>query len=86
MADMEELASQLAESHTISHRPGRRPSLLDHLQEDELLLRKAYQYLAEASEPQRAISYASEWLLDNYYVVQRTIRQIQEDMPAGYYR
>ncbi|MFC2037275.1 hypothetical protein ACFLYD_04785 [Chloroflexota bacterium] len=86
MADMEGLASRLAESHIISRRPRRRPSLLDHLQEEEVLLREAYQHLAKASEAQRALSYAGEWLLDNYHVVQRAIRQIREDMPAGYYR
>jgi cyclic beta-1,2-glucan synthetase len=86
MAGMEDLASQLAENHTISHHARRRPSLLDHLQDAEELLRYAYRYYARVSEAQGAISYASEWLLDNYHVVQRALRQIREDMPAGYYR
>ncbi len=29
---------------------------------------------------------ASEWLQDNYYIVQRAIRQIREDLPFKYYR
>ena len=29
---------------------------------------------------------AAQWLLDNYYVVQQTQRQMREDMPAGFYR
>jgi cyclic beta-1,2-glucan synthetase len=32
------------------------------------------------------ISYAAEWLLDNYYLVEQTFRLIREDLPAGYYR
>ena len=32
------------------------------------------------------LAYAAEWLLDNFFVVQQTIRQIREDLPLGYYR
>ncbi len=32
------------------------------------------------------LSYAAEWLLDNFFVVQQAIRQVQEDMPLGYYQ
>ncbi len=32
------------------------------------------------------LSYAAEWLLDNFFVVQQAIRQVREDMPLGYYR
>ena len=30
-------------------------------------------------------SYGAEWLLDNYYVVQRAIREVDEDMPSQFY-
>ncbi|MCK4832143.1 MAG: hypothetical protein KAS81_05220, partial [Anaerolineales bacterium] len=52
----------------------------------ESLLRQAYQYFATASEAQRSLSYAAEWLLDNYYIVQQAVRQIGEDMPESYCR
>lgn len=29
---------------------------------------------------------ASEWLLDNEFQVRRAIRQVQEDLPAAFYR
>ena len=32
------------------------------------------------------LSYAAEWLLDNFFVVQQAIRQVREDLPPGYYR
>jgi len=69
-----------------SRHSGRRPSLLDHFQDYEKLLRNAYQHFAAASRVQPARSYASDWLLDNYYMVERTLRQIREDMPPGFYR
>ena len=91
---LENLARQLAESHAVSRHPsassGRRPRrgplLLDRLREREALLRDAYQHFAGASEAEIALSYAGEWMLDNFYVVQQALRQIREDMPEGYYR
>jgi cyclic beta-1,2-glucan synthetase len=61
------------------------PSPLDCLREQEALLRHAYQYFARASDADLTLSYAAEWMLDNFYVVQQALRQIREDMPAGYY-
>ena len=83
---LEKLAFELAESHTISHRPRRRPSLLGRLRQGETWLRRAYQHFVQASEAERAVSFAGEWLLDNFYIVQQAIRQVREDMPESYYR
>lgn len=77
---------RLAESHVASRRPGRGPSPLDHLSEQERLLRDAHKYFVQVSEAQGALSYAAEWLLDNFYVVQQAVRQVGEDMPKDYYR
>ena len=33
-----------------------------------------------------AISYASEWLLDNFYVVEQALDEVEQDMPGGFYR
>jgi cyclic beta-1,2-glucan synthetase len=35
---------------------------------------------------QLALSPATDWLLENFYVVERALRQVREDMPRGYYR
>ena len=81
---LENLARQMAESHTVSRHLGRRSPLLHRLQEQEALLREAYQRFA--SEPQLSLSFAGEWLLDNFYIVQQALRQVREDMPEGFYR
>lgn len=83
---LEALAEQLAKSHTISSRPEEKKYLLDRLQNQEKLLRQAYQHFIQISEASAAISYAGEWILDNYYIIQQAIRQIREDMPRRYYR
>ena len=48
-------------------------------------LAKAHTYFREASKKEITLSAASEWLLDNYYIIQRAIQQIAEDLPASYY-
>jgi len=83
---LENRAFRLARNHTITDHPKRRLSLPDCLQQQESLLRDGHHYFAEASEAQRIPSYASEWLLDNFYVVQQTLRQIRKNMPEGYYQ
>jgi cyclic beta-1,2-glucan synthetase len=86
---LERLARQSAGDRIPVWRIGsRRPvaALRDHLQVQETLLRAAYQYFAQASDVQLAVSYAAEWLLDNFYVVEQALRQIREHMPTSYYR
>jgi len=51
----------------------------------ESQLRDAYKVFRAASETQLTLSSAAEWLLDNFYVVQRGLRQIREDMPRAFY-
>jgi hypothetical protein len=43
-------------------------------------------HFAQPSEVPGILSYAAEWLLDNFYIVQQAVRQIREDMPTGCYR
>ncbi|MBN1814449.1 MAG: hypothetical protein JXA14_21595 [Anaerolineae bacterium] len=83
---LEDLARQTADARASVRLARRLPSLLDRLQEQEKLLRAAFQYFAQASEVQLAISYAAEWLLDNFYLVEQALRQIREHMPVSYYR
>ena len=86
---LERLARQSAGDRVPGWRlSGRRrvPALREHLQDQQALLRAAYQYFAQASDVQLAVSYAAEWLLDNFYLVEQALRQIREHMPAGYYR
>lgn len=60
--------------------------IMDDLAAFEKWLDHAYQYFREATQQELALTYVSEWILDNYYIVQQAIDQIDEDLPAGYYR
>lgn len=49
-------------------------------------LEKAHVYFQEASNKDLTLTLASEWVLDNYYIIRQALRQIGEDLPAGFYR
>ena len=46
----------------------------------------AYRVIAKAIDERRAITPAAEWLVDNYYLVERQISEIRSALPPGYYR
>jgi cyclic beta-1,2-glucan synthetase len=83
---LENRARQLAEGHRAICQHGQAYWLLERLRAQKALLHKAYDYYAGASAEEFTLSYAAEWLLDNFYVVQQALRLVQEDMPKGYYR
>ncbi len=52
----------------------------------EAWLAEAHRYFREASNQKMSLTYASEWVLDNYYIIRQALQQIEEDLPSGYYR
>src|SRR5262249_29676910 len=49
-------------------------------------LLEAYREVAAAAQDEEAISPAAEWLVDNFHIVEEQIREVREDLPAGFYR
>ena len=66
--------------------PGVKPWLLADLKAQEALLQSTVVALRTGSSGQEALSHAAEWMLDNFYLAQQSLRQIREDMPRGFYR
>jgi cyclic beta-1,2-glucan synthetase len=52
----------------------------------ESWLAEAHRYFREASQQKIALTFTSEWVLDNYYIIRQALQQIKEDLPAGYYK
>ena len=50
------------------------------------VLLHAYRVIAGAVDERRALTPAADWLVDNYYLVERQIREIRASLPPGYYR
>ncbi|MBC7870109.1 MAG: cellobiose phosphorylase, partial [Chitinophagaceae bacterium] len=84
--ELEGLAKQLAKSQKAVRRSdGVKLPLLRYPERQEALLNSAQQHFAQSAEQELTLSYAGEWLLDNYYVVQQSLRQVIEDIPARFY-
>ena len=86
---LEEKARELASSLNvdISGRSGRRaPPISQYLKDYQAFLLEAYMHFRGASEDRLTLSYAAEWMLDNYYIVQQTLREIRENLPTGFYK
>jgi hypothetical protein len=56
------------------------------LREPESTIDAAYQRLSGLPRPVIERSRSAEWLLDNHYVVQRTLRSLKEEFPLGFER
>jgi cyclic beta-1,2-glucan synthetase len=47
---------------------------------------ECYEYFEETNKTQVATSQTSEWLMDNFYVIEQAVRQVEQDLPADYYQ
>ena len=83
---LEQHAASLAAAQSVSTNPPRRPSLKARLNENEAVLLEAYRATAATVDAGHSITPAAEWLIDNYHLVEAQIRQIQDDLPASFYR
>lgn len=45
----------------------------------------AYNHFDDAVKTQVTVSSTSEWLLDNFYVLEQAIREVEDDLPSAYY-
>ena len=52
----------------------------------EAWLAEAHLYFRKASNQKVNLNYASEWVLDNYYIIRQSLQQIKEDFPSAYYK
>ena len=69
-----------------SSRPTRGLPLAARLADNSTALLSAYRSIVKAIDDGRQITPAGEWLIDNFHLVERQIRQIGTDLPPGYYR
>ncbi|WP_244511018.1 GH36-type glycosyl hydrolase domain-containing protein [Magnetospirillum fulvum] len=83
---MEQHARSLANAQTVTERliPGH--PLAERLAENGAVLLAAYRGMVAVIEEGGAITPAAEWLIDNYFVIERQIREILSNLPPGYYR
>jgi cyclic beta-1,2-glucan synthetase len=61
-------------------------ALSRRVQDNSNVLLAAYQSCATTLQAGQTITPATEWLLDNFHIVERQLQQISRDLPPGYYR
>ena len=83
---LEEHARSLALAQRVAPKPIKGYSLAGRLADNAAVLLDAYRVNAKAIDEGRTITPAAEWLVDNYHLVEKQIREIRSDLPPGYYR
>ena len=83
---LEEHARSLAIAQPVIPGRSKGHTLARRLADNGATLLDSYRSIAGAIEQRRAITPAAEWLVDNYYLVERQIREIRSALPPGYYR
>jgi cyclic beta-1,2-glucan synthetase len=46
---------------------------------------EAHRYFRMDSLKEVTLSYVSEWMLDNYYIIRQSLQQIKEDLPSSFF-
>jgi cyclic beta-1,2-glucan synthetase len=82
----EEDAYRLAREHEIGAATIHAFDLNNYLKLQAEFLDDAHSDFLRGEEKTNPASYAGEWILDNYYIIRRTLKQIREDMPPNYFR
>ena len=79
-------ARSLAVAQKVADKPTRGRPLAGRLADNGAVLLSVYRSIVAATDDGRAITPAAEWLIDNYHLVEKQLRQIGADLPPGYYR
>jgi cyclic beta-1,2-glucan synthetase len=83
---VEQHARSLAAAQSVTLTPIRAHKLAGRLADNGVVLLAAYRGMAATIDEGHAITPAAEWLIDNYHLVEKQIREIHSDLPPGYYR
>ena len=82
---LEQHARSLAQSQELSQKPGRLRLISKRLTENGEVLLASYRELAKAIREEALLTPAAEWLVDNFHLVERQLREIRENLPPSYY-
>ena len=83
---LEQHAESLAIAQQITSHPKRGRPLAKRLHDNTRVFNENYRTIVRASSARQSIPPAAEWLLDNFHIVEEQIRDIRNDLPAGFYR
>src|SRR5262245_4960389 len=79
-------ARDLAQASAVTVGPTAGHPLLRRFVENGRHLVAAHEWITELTRRKESITPDAEWLLDNFHIVEDTLREIRVDLPRGYYR
>ena len=82
----EQPAVALANSHMVVDRSLKVVSIVDRLDDNAAALLQDYRALLTELGAKRPITPAAEWLVDNFHIVERNVRQVRLDLPPSYFK
>ena len=82
---LEQHAESLAAAQIVASKTMRGHPLIPRVRENGRILLDSYRATSLAIDQGRSITPAAEWLVDNFHIVDEQLREIQDDLPAGYY-
>ena len=83
---LEEHARSLAIAQPVTPGSPRGHPLAGRLADNAAALLDAHRKISKAIDQGRPITPAAEWLIDNYHLVEKQVREIRADLPPGFYR
>jgi len=81
---LKESAANLAEIHSVSDSSKRMRPVKPIIEDSKKVLVDAYRVLSGLAKQNRDLSTAAEWLIDNFYIIQEQIVQVEEDFPREF--
>ncbi|MEX1139009.1 MAG: glucoamylase family protein [Bacteroidota bacterium] len=86
VAQLRQIAQQLAKDHRIAPRAQRDTKLLEHLQESHRRIHQVCSDLSEAGRLDQVADPVAEWVLDNEYIIESNMSDVRLNLPRRYYR
>jgi cyclic beta-1,2-glucan synthetase len=83
---LEQHAESLAAAQLVTNEMSRGRPLIPRVLKNGRVLLSSYRAIARAIQGEHEITPAAEWLVDNFHIVDEQLREIKDDLPAGYYR
>ncbi len=82
---LEQHAESLAAAQIVTREESRGHPLIPRALGNGRVLLDSYRSIARAIQQDLTITPAAEWLVDNFHIIDEQLREIQDDLPPGYY-
>ena len=82
---LKDYLENLASDHTIEDKSNKKTYPVPRLLDNFAYITKTYDMLNEHLKLKINIHQAGEWLLDNYYVIEETVKEVRKNLPLKKY-